>query len=194
MTFEELQECAKLYCNERNSYLLGTFFSFPHSRRGKQKNLWRRNCLRRAISPFQPLLCLRHVQLCHCATCQGSSYTKNEYSLFYQKFEAEYFFIRQFFRKSYIFRENRKKLFWKRIWQFFRERRRLMPKINLTFLSQMRYWIFYLPIFSKMCNFLRKREKTVSGAQISFEGKEAFGDENEYNLFYEKWGLEYFIV
>ncbi len=26
----------------------------------------------------QPLLCLQHVQLCHCATCQGSSYTKNE--------------------------------------------------------------------------------------------------------------------
>ncbi len=47
-------------------------------------------------------------------------------------------------------RENRKKLFWGRIWQFFRERRRRTPKINMTFLSQMRYWIFYyLPIFSK---------------------------------------------
>ncbi len=37
-----------------------------------------------------------------------------------------------------------------------------------------------------MCNFLRKRQKTVSGAQVSFEGKEASGDENEYKLFYEK--------
>ncbi len=45
-----------------------------------------------------------------------------------------------------------------------------------------------------MCNFLRKRQETVSGAQVSFEGKEASGDENEYKIFYEKWGLEYFIV
>ncbi len=45
----------------------------------------------------KPLLCLQHVQLYHCATCQGLSYTKNEYSLFYQKFDAEYFFIQQFF-------------------------------------------------------------------------------------------------
>ncbi len=40
---------------------------------------------------------LQHVQLCHCATSQRSSYTKNEYSLFYRKFDAEYFFIQQFF-------------------------------------------------------------------------------------------------
>ncbi len=35
-------------------------------------------CLR-GLRPLQPLLCLQHVQLCHYATCQGSSYTKNEY-------------------------------------------------------------------------------------------------------------------
>ncbi len=29
----------------------------------------------------------------HCATCNGSSYTKNEYNFFNQKLEAEYFFI-----------------------------------------------------------------------------------------------------
>ncbi len=45
-----------------------------------------------------------------------------------------------------------------------------------------------------MFNFLRKRQKTVSGAQLSFEGKEASGDENEYNNFYGEWGLEYFKV
>ncbi len=38
--------------------------------------------------------------------------------------------------------------------------------------------------FQEMCNFLRKRQKTVSGAQVSFEGKEASGDEDEYNLFF----------
>ncbi len=43
-----------------------------------------------------------------------------------------------------------------------------------------------------MCNFLRKRQKTVSGAQVSFEGKEASGDENEYIIFYGKLSLEYF--
>ncbi len=53
----------------------------------------------------------------HWATRQGSSYTKNEYNLFYRKFDAEYFFIQQFFRKKKngIFRENREKLFCGRI-------------------------------------------------------------------------------
>ncbi len=110
----------------------------------------RRSKAWRGRNHLQALLCLQHVQLCHCATCPGSSYTKNEYSLFYQKFDAEYFLSDNFFEKSCIFREKRKKLFWGRIWQFFRERRSLTPKINITFLSQMRYPLFYyLPIFSK---------------------------------------------
>ncbi len=114
----------------------------------------------RGRSRLQSLLCLQHVQLCHCATWRGSSYTTNEYSLFYQKFDAEYFFIQHFFRKKAVFSEKTaKKMFWRRIWKFFRERRRLTPKINITFLSQMRYRIFYylLIFFQKMCNFLRKR-------------------------------------
>ncbi len=68
----------------------------------KKKNLWRRNCVRRAISERR-------------STRQGSSYTKNEYSLFYQKFDGEYFLFNNLFEKSCIFRENRKKLFWGRI-------------------------------------------------------------------------------
>ncbi len=63
----------------------------------------------RRSSPLQPLLCLQHVQLCHCATCQGLSYTKNEHSLFYQKFDAEYFFILQFFRKKLYFQRKPQK-------------------------------------------------------------------------------------
>ncbi len=78
-----------------------------------KKKLWRRKCVRRGIFrtllPLQPLLCLQHVQLCHCATCQGLSYTKNEYGLFYQKFDAEYFFIRQFFRKKLYFQRKPQK-------------------------------------------------------------------------------------
>ncbi len=58
------------------------------------------------ISDRRSKFCLQHVQLCHCATFQGSSYTKNEYSLFYQKFYSEYFFIRQFFRKKALFSEK----------------------------------------------------------------------------------------
>ncbi len=42
--------------------------------------------------PLQPLLCLQHIQLCHYATCQGSSYTKNAYSLFYHKLALMDFF------------------------------------------------------------------------------------------------------
>ncbi len=54
----------------------------------------------------RPLHCLQHIQLCHCATCQGSSHTKNEYILFYQKFDAKYFFIQQFFSKKAVFSEK----------------------------------------------------------------------------------------
>ncbi len=41
----------------------------------------------------------------HTATCKGSSYTKNEYNLFYQKLDTEYFFI-QFFSKKAVFSEK----------------------------------------------------------------------------------------
>ncbi len=83
----------------------------------------------------------------HCATCQGSSYTKSECNLFYPKFEAEYFFIQQFFSKKAVFSDKTEKTV---LGAHLTERRRLTPKINITFLSQMRYRIFYyLPIFSK---------------------------------------------
>ncbi len=77
----------------------------------KRKNLWRRKCVRRDIfrtievrvegGVLQPLLCLQHVQLCHCATCQGSSYTKNEYDLFFGKWGTKYSFS-VFFSKNPI--------------------------------------------------------------------------------------------
>ncbi len=47
------------------------------------------------------------------------------------------------------------------------------------------YFIIY-QFFPKLCNFLRKWQKTISGVQVSFEGKEASGGENEYKLFYGK--------
>ncbi len=43
-----------------------------------------------------------------CVSCQGSSYTKNEYSFFYQKFDAEYF-IQQFFQKKLYFQRKPQK-------------------------------------------------------------------------------------
>ncbi len=52
----------------------------------------------------------KFIQLCHCATCQGLTYTKNEYSLFYQKFYAEYFLIRQFFQKTQYFQRKPQKI------------------------------------------------------------------------------------
>ncbi len=125
------------------------------------------------------------VQRCYCATCQRSSYTKIEYSLFYQKFDAEYFFIQQFFwKKSGIFGENLKKLFCGRIWQLFKERRRLTPKINVTFFitNEVSNNLLCINFFQKMCYVLRKRQKTVSGAQVPFEGKEASRNENEYPM------------
>ncbi len=75
----------------------------------KIKNLWRRKCVRRGIfrnvevrvegseAPLNPYFVCNSSKLYHCVTCLGSSYTKNEYSLFYQEFDAEYFLNRHFF-------------------------------------------------------------------------------------------------
>ncbi len=46
-----------------------------------------------------------------CATCKGSSYTKNEYNFFYNKLYAKYFLFDNFFEKNGIFRKNSEKLF-----------------------------------------------------------------------------------
>ncbi len=74
------------------------------------KNLWRRTCVRKAIfrnvevrvRPIQPLLFLP-PGFNRCATCKGSSFTKNEYNISYQKLDAEYFLIQHFFRKKQYF-------------------------------------------------------------------------------------------
>ncbi len=98
--------------------------------------------------PFNPYF------VCNTSNCVTVRPVRDHFTLkmniafFIRNLMPNIFFIRQFFRKQ--LRENRKKLFWGRIWQFFRERRHLTPKIKITFLSQMRYRIFYyLPIFSK---------------------------------------------
>ncbi len=101
------------------------------------------------------------------------------------------FLFNKLFEENNIFWENREKLFWRRIWQIFRERRRLVSKINITFFiaNEILNILLFSSFFKKSCSFLRKRQKTVSGAQVSFEGKNASGDENEYNHFYEKWEM-----
>ncbi len=48
-------------------------------------------------SPLTILTLFATWPLSCCATCKGSSYTKNEYNLSYHKLDAEYFFIQQFF-------------------------------------------------------------------------------------------------
>ncbi len=72
------------------------------------------------------------------------------------------------------------------IWPFFMERRRLA----LVY-SQIRYWIFYyLSFFQKKKTIFREDDKKpFLGGQVPFEGKGASSDENEYNIFYGKWGL-----
>ncbi len=75
----------------------------------KKKIFWRRKCVKRRVEGH---FFFATRPLGHCATCNGSSYTKNEYNLFYQKLDAEYCFILQFFRKkSSIFRENSENIF-----------------------------------------------------------------------------------
>ncbi len=64
---------------------------------------------------------------------RGYLTSKMNMAFFIRNLMLNIFLFNNFFEKSCIFRENRKKLFRGRIWQFFRERRHLMPKINITF-------------------------------------------------------------
>ncbi len=60
------------------------------------------------FAPFNPYF-VATPPLRRRVTCKGFSYTKNEYNLFYRKLHAEYFYIRQFFRKkTNIYRESMK--------------------------------------------------------------------------------------
>ncbi len=120
------------------------------------KNLWRRKCVRRAIFRNVEVRVEVGYFVCntsHCVTVRpvrGHLAPKMNIAFFIRNLTLNIFLFNNFFEKSCIFRKNRKKMFWGCIWQFFRDRRCLTPKINITFLSQMRYRIFYyLPIFSK---------------------------------------------
>ncbi len=141
-----------------------------------KKKLWRRKCIRRGIfrtvevrvkeviAPFNPYFLCNRAKGSLCDL--GSSYTKNEYNLFYQKLDAEYYFIRQFFPKSSIFRKKQWKTALGHIWRLFREGRRLAPKINMAFyiINEVLYILIFSSFSKKNLYFLRKRQKTVSGA------------------------------
>ncbi len=64
---------------------------------------------------------------------RGHLTQKMNIAFFIRNLMLNIFLFNNFFEKSCIFRENRKKLFWGRIWQFFRDSRRLTRKINITF-------------------------------------------------------------
>ncbi len=148
---------------------------------------------RRRVNPY--FVCITSNQIT-VGPVRGHLTPKMNIIFFIRNLMLNIFLFNSFFEKSCIFRENREKLFWGRIWQFFRERRRFTLKINITFFitNEVLNILLFSNFFQKIFNFLRKCQKTVSGAQVSFERKEASDDENEYNLFYGKWGLEYFIV
>ncbi len=70
------------------------------------QNLWPRKCVRRAI--FRNIeVRVEEGELCHCATCQVSSYTKNEYSLFIRNLMLNIFLFNNFFEKSCCSRRER---------------------------------------------------------------------------------------
>ncbi len=121
-----------------------------------KKNLWRRKCVRRAIfrnvevAPFNPYFVCNTFNCVTVRPVRCHLTPKMNIAFFIRNLMPNICLFNNFFENSCIFRENRKKLFWGRIWQLFRGRRGLTPKINITFLSRMRYRIFYyLLIFSK---------------------------------------------
>ncbi len=58
--------------------------------------------------------------------------------------------------------------------------------------QKLTYFLLFSSFFKKSCNFLRKQQKTVSGCLVSFEGKEASGDENDLTFFMENEVLNIF--
>ncbi len=150
----------------------------------------------RKFCPLQLLFCLQHD---HCVTVRpvrGHFTPEKNITFFIKNWMLNIFLFNNFFKKSSIFSGNNEKLFWEHIWQFLRERRRLAPNINGTFFitkEVLNIWLFS-SFFKKKPYFLRKWQKTVSGAQVFPDAKGAFVDENEYKLFYGKWGFEYFFI
>ncbi len=119
------------------------------------------------------ILTLRHDTVAEVTVWPVSGHnTNNEYNLFYQKLDAEYVLFNNFFENSRIFWENNEKLFWRHIWRFFRERRCLVPKINITFFIA--NWVLNILLFSilfkKSCIFWEDGKKLFLGAQVSLEG------------------------
>ncbi len=146
------------------------------------KNLWCRKCVRREIfwnvkvrwrglCPFNPYF------LCNTVTVRplsGHLTPKMKITFFIASYvNAEYLFIQQVFqKKSRIFWENREKLFWKRIWQFFRGRRRLAPKIYITFFitNKVRNILLFRSFFKKGCIFWENGKNPFLGLKF-FERK-----------------------
>ncbi len=85
------------------------------------------------------------------------------------------FLFNNFCEKSNFSEKLAKNWFLEDIWRFFREKRRFAQKIKITFLSQIRYGIFYyLAAFSKKAVFSEKMAKN------RFRGP---------NLFWRKGGI-----
>ncbi len=85
------------------------------------------------FAPFNPYFACNTSNCVTVRPVRGHLTPKMNIAFFIRNLMLNIFLFNNFFEKSCIFRENRKKLFWGRIWLFFRERRRLTPKINITF-------------------------------------------------------------
>ncbi len=90
----------------------------------QEKNLWRRKCVRRAIfqnievwvevdeALFNPYFVYNTSYCVTVRPVRCHLTPKMNIAFFHQKFNDEYFFIPQFFRKKLYFQRNCKKLFW----------------------------------------------------------------------------------
>ncbi len=93
---------------------------------------------------------------------------KMNIAFFIRNLMLNIFLFDNFFEKSRIFRENRKKLFWGRIRQFFREKRRLPPKINTTFfiINEVSHILLFTNFFQKCVIFWENARKPFLGPSL----------------------------
>ncbi len=121
--------------------------------RKSKKSLAQEVCQKSNISeraPFNPYFVCNTFNCVTVPPVRGHLTPKMNITFFIRNLMLNISLFDNFFEKSCIFRENRKKRFGGAFENFLGKEGVLQPKINITFLSQMRYQIFYyLPIFSK---------------------------------------------
>ncbi len=131
----------------------------------------------------------------HCATCKGSSRTKNKYITFFNRnYTPNIVLFDNFFKTAFFSEKTVKNCFGGTFDVFLSRGDVLLQKLTKLFYRKLgRYRIFcYLIDFSKKRRIFRENGKKPFPGAVSVKGKGTSGVENEYNLFL--WEMRFSII